>query len=186
MGQTRDACPMVQGRSGTCCAHDSRPDPALRWWPQPRSWPSPQGSPWPIPSRKATTPAAVSSPPSPARSRPAAPSPSRVTSAAPRSSSCRAPMPRPPRTRRPTGPSPRARIRSASCSPTLGPGDITVVAVVPESECGDTDHVTVTAAVPNTATEAPSDVFTAITGLFLLGTALAFRRARMEVRRSRR
>jgi hypothetical protein len=68
----------------------------------------------------------------------------------------------------------------------LGPGDITVVALVPESECGDTDHVTVTAAVPNTAIEAPSDVFTAITGLLLLGTALTLRRARMEVRRSRR
>jgi hypothetical protein len=69
---------------------------------------------------------------------------------------------------------------------TLGPGDITVVAVVPETECGDTDHVTVAASVPNTATEAPTDVFTAITGLLLLGTALAFRRARMERRRSRR
>jgi hypothetical protein len=69
---------------------------------------------------------------------------------------------------------------------TLGPGDITVVALVPESECGDTDHVTVTAALPNTATEAPTDAFATIAGLVLLGTALTLGRARMEVRRSSR
>jgi hypothetical protein len=50
----------------------------------------------------------------------------------------------------------------------LGPGDITVVAVIPESECGDTDGVTVTAALPNTAVEATTDEPMTIAGLLLL------------------
>ena len=66
---------------------------------------------------------------------------------------------------------------------TLGPGDITVVALIPETECADTDHITVTAALPNTATEAQTDGFATIAGLLLLGTALALGRARMDGRR---
>ena len=54
----------------------------------------------------------------------------------------------------------------------LGPGDVTVVALLPGSECGDTDHITVTVAVPNTATGASSSALT-IAGLTLLLAALA-------------
>ena len=66
---------------------------------------------------------------------------------------------------------------------TLGPGDITVVALVPETECADTDHITVTAALPNTATEVQTDALPTIAGLMLLGTALALGRARLVGRR---
>ena len=69
---------------------------------------------------------------------------------------------------------------------TLGPGDITVVALVPETECADTDHLTVSAALPNTSAEAPTEPLATIAGVSLLGIALALGRARMEVRRSRR
>ena len=48
----------------------------------------------------------------------------------------------------------------------LGPGDITVIAVIAETECADTDHVTVTAAVPNTAMDEPS------AGVIIVGLAL--------------
>jgi hypothetical protein len=61
----------------------------------------------------------------------------------------------------------------------LGPGEITVFAAIEGSECGDTDHVTVTAALPNTATDVPSDAIATIAGLLLLGTALALGRARL-------
>ena len=37
-----------------------------------------------------------------------------------------------------------------------GPGELTVVATIPETECGDTDHVTVTGRLPNTAAETPA------------------------------
>jgi hypothetical protein len=50
-------------------------------------------------------------------------------------------------------------------------GDWTVVGLIPGSECGDADHVTVTAAVPNTAVPAPST--TATLGWLMLGLGLA-------------
>jgi len=61
----------------------------------------------------------------------------------------------------------------------LGPGDVTVVAVVPESGCGDTDHVTVTATVPNTATTVPMAGLQAAGAIVLvLALGLAARRMR--------
>jgi hypothetical protein len=69
---------------------------------------------------------------------------------------------------------------------TLGPGDITVVALVPETECADTDHITVSAALPNTAVDGQTGTLATIAGFSLLGIALTLGRARMEVRRSRR
>ena len=61
----------------------------------------------------------------------------------------------------------------------LGPGEITVFALLPGSECGDSDHVTVTASVPNTATEGPVGGLDAAGAILLaLGIGLGVRRAR--------
>ena len=49
-------------------------------------------------------------------------------------------------------------------------GDWTVWGLLPESECGDSDSLTVTAAVPNTAVPVPS--LTATIGWLILGLAL--------------
>lgn len=52
------------------------------------------------------------------------------------------------------------------------PGELTIFAAIEGSECGDTDHVTVSAAtLPNTATEGQTDELAAIVGLLLLGAA---------------
>ena len=60
------------------------------------------------------------------------------------------------------------------------PGDLTVVAVIPETECGDTDHVTVTAAtLPNTATDGQADALAALAGLLLVGAAFLAKRMRV-------
>lgn len=50
-------------------------------------------------------------------------------------------------------------------------GDWTVVGLIPGSECGDADHLTVTAAVPNTAGRVPPTTITL--GWLLLGIGLA-------------
>lgn len=58
-----------------------------------------------------------------------------------------------------------------------GPGELTVVAVIPETECGDTDHVTVTGTLPNTAAEAPSpSPLLAGLALILAGLGVGLRR----------
>jgi hypothetical protein len=63
-----------------------------------------------------------------------------------------------------------------------GPGEITVVAILPESECGDSDGVTFTSALPNTATEAPTDTVAALGQLLLIGAVvLVARKARSFV-----
>jgi hypothetical protein len=56
-------------------------------------------------------------------------------------------------------------------------GDWTVVGAIPETECGDSDALTVTAAVPNTAMPQPSGAV--VLGLLALfgGLALGLRRA---------
>ncbi len=41
---------------------------------------------------------------------------------------------------------------SVTFTATGSPGDITVVGLIEGSECGDTDHITVTGTLPNTAT----------------------------------
>ncbi len=50
-------------------------------------------------------------------------------------------------------------------------GDWTVWGLLPETECGDSDSLTVTAAIPNTAVPGPS--LAAIIGWLILGLALA-------------
>jgi len=53
------------------------------------------------------------------------------------------------------------------------PGELTIFAAIEGSECGDTDHVTVSAAtLPNTAVRGQADTLAAIVGIFLLGAAL--------------
>ena len=59
-------------------------------------------------------------------------------------------------------------------------GDITVVALIPETECADTDGVTVTATLPNTAADQETDASTSIAGVLLLGTALVIARRRLD------
>ena len=59
----------------------------------------------------------------------------------------------------------------------LGPGELTVFAAIVDSGCGDTDHVTVTAALPNTATEtAPAAPAIGGAALLLAAAGLALRR----------
>ena len=72
---------------------------------------------------------------------------------------------------------------SVEFTATGSPGDLTIVGLINETECGDTDHVTVTAAtLPNTATEGQSDAL-AVAGLLLLGAALLVRRYGLVARR---
>ena len=63
------------------------------------------------------------------------------------------------------------------------PGDLTVLAFIDATECGDTDHVTVTAAtLPNTGTNGQTDALAALAGLLLVGLAVVARRARVGAR----
>jgi hypothetical protein len=73
---------------------------------------------------------------------------------------------------------------SVTFTATGSPGDITVVAFLPESECGDSDGVTVTAALPNTAMDAQTDALATIAGLALVGAALHVTRTRLVARRA--
>ncbi len=73
---------------------------------------------------------------------------------------------------------------SVTFTATGSPGDLTIVGFINGSECGDTDHITVTAALPDTARNARSDALATIAGLLLLATGLAVGRARLEARRT--
>jgi hypothetical protein len=53
---------------------------------------------------------------------------------------------------------------------------------IPESECGDSDRVTVTA-LPNTAIDATTDTSDAV-GMHLIGTALLLTVRKLEARRA--
>ena len=57
----------------------------------------------------------------------------------------------------PTVTTPEGQDFSVTFTATGSPGDITVVAFIAESECGDSDGITVTATLPNTATDARTD-----------------------------
>ena len=57
---------------------------------------------------------------------------------------------------------------SVTFTATSSPGDITIVGFIEGSECGDTDHITVTAAVPDTAMNTRSDSLATIAGLLLM------------------
>jgi hypothetical protein len=59
-------------------------------------------------------------------------------------------------------------------------GDWTVWGLLPETECGDSDSLTVTAAVPNTAVPVPS--LTAIIGWLVLGIGLVIGIRRVALR----
>jgi hypothetical protein len=73
---------------------------------------------------------------------------------------------------------------SVTFTATGSPGDITVVGFIEGSECGDTDHITVTGTLPNTATVARTDGLATIAGLLLVAMAVAIGRARLEPRRA--
>ena len=64
-----------------------------------------------------------------------------------------------------------------------GTGDITVIALIPETECADSDGVTVTATLPNTAADQETDASATIAGVALLATALVFARRRLAAAR---
>ena len=66
---------------------------------------------------------------------------------------------------------------SVTFTATGDPGELTVVAAIEATECGDTDDVTVTAAtMPNTAVGGQTDALTALAGLLLVGAAFLARR----------
>jgi hypothetical protein len=71
----------------------------------------------------------------------------------------------------PNATTPEGNSFSVTFTASMTPGDLTVVAGIPETECGDTDHVTV-GAVPNTATETPTMTL-AMAGAILLLAAVA-------------
>ena len=73
---------------------------------------------------------------------------------------------------------------SVTFTHTGDPGDLTIVGFIDATECGDTDHITVTATLPNTATDARTDAFAAVAGLLLLGAAVGLRRGRLVARRA--
>ena len=82
----------------------------------------------------------------------------------------------------PEGAAPSATVPQSATSfsvtfTALGPGELTVVAAIVDSGCGDTDHVTVTAALPNTATDIPPAVAPTA------GVALIFAAAFFALRR---
>jgi hypothetical protein len=76
----------------------------------------------------------------------------------------------------PSATTPAGESFSVVFTATGDPGDLTIFAAIEGSECGDTDHVTVTATLPNTATT-DADDRAALAGLLLLTAAfLAVRR----------
>lgn len=88
----------------------------------------------------------------------------------------------------PSATTPAGSSFSVTFTATGDPGELTVFAAIEGSECGDTDHVTVTAILPNTAMDGQTDGLAAIVGLLLLaGAFLALRLNRLSasVRRRR-
>ena len=74
---------------------------------------------------------------------------------------------------------------SVTFTATGDPGELTVFAAIEGSECGDTDHITVTAGtLPNTASNDQADELAAIVGLALLGAAFVAARTRPFARRA--
>jgi hypothetical protein len=71
---------------------------------------------------------------------------------------------------------------SVTFTATGSPGDLTIVGFIDGTECGDTDHVTVTATLPNTAAKGQTNELAAIVGLLLLGAALLGRRVMLAAR----
>jgi LPXTG-motif cell wall-anchored protein len=69
---------------------------------------------------------------------------------------------------------------SVTFTATGDPGELTVFAAIEGSECGDTDHVTVSGTLPDTAMESPTDA--AMAALVLLGGAIALASRRRQLR----
>ena len=75
---------------------------------------------------------------------------------------------------------------SVTFTATGSAGDLTVLAFIDATECGDTDHVTVTAGtLPNTAAIDQTAELAAIVGLALLGAAIVAARTSSLARRVR-
>ena len=74
---------------------------------------------------------------------------------------------------------------SVTFTATGSPGDLTVLAVIEDTECGDTDHVTVTAGtLPNTATQGQTDALAVLAGFLLIGAAVLATRFGLLARRA--
>jgi hypothetical protein len=84
----------------------------------------------------------------------------------------------------PDATTPQGDSFSVTFTATGDPGDLTIFAAIEGSECGDTDHITVTGALPNTATDAQTDAFATIAGVALIGAALHVTRRRIVARRA--
>ena len=85
----------------------------------------------------------------------------------------------------PDATTPEGSSFSVEFTATGSPGDLTIVGFIDGTECGDTDHVTVTAAtLPNTATSGQADELPAVLGILLLGAAALTRRHGLVVRRA--
>ncbi len=90
----------------------------------------------------------------------------------------------------PAGMAPSATVPQSATSfsvtfTALGPGELTVFAAIVDSGCGDTDHVTVTATLPNTATVSPP-AGTPIAGVAILLSAALIGLRRMAASGVRR
>ena len=75
----------------------------------------------------------------------------------------------------PSATTPAGESFSVTFTATGDPGDLTIFAAIEGSECGDTDHVTVTATLPNTAMNSQTDGLAAFVGLLLLAGAFLAR-----------
>jgi hypothetical protein len=73
---------------------------------------------------------------------------------------------------------------SVTFTATGAQGDLTILAVIEATECGDTDHVTVSGTLPNTAMDGPTDTVVELVGVLLLATAVAAGR-RIRISRAR-
>jgi hypothetical protein len=73
----------------------------------------------------------------------------------------------------PSATTPAGASFSVTFTHTGGPGELTIFAAIEASECGDTDHVTISGTLPNTATGGPTDTVLAFAGAALVLAAVA-------------
>jgi hypothetical protein len=84
----------------------------------------------------------------------------------------------------PDATTPQGDSFSVTFTATGDPGDLTIFAAIEGSECGDTDHITVSGTLPNTAVDPQTDAFAMIAGVALIGAALHVTRRRVVARRA--
>ena len=77
----------------------------------------------------------------------------------------------PPEDGTPTATTPAGASSFSVTFTALGPGELTIVAAIEATECGDTDRVTVTGTLPNTATDPGAGATPLMAGLALLVAA---------------